>query len=125
MAMRMDREKVKEELSKDLAKLPMGSVPENMLSVLAAEGYYLNGNPMVADQMLETVYRRSAEIIQYYATLPMKEKTRFEYQYSQSMMMTHEIEKLLAKYKRNDLMKKLLGRELEAEKELMKALSAE
>ena len=125
MAMRMGREKVREELGKHLAKLPVGVVPENMLSVFAAEGYYIDGKSMIADQMLETVYRRSAEIVQYYSTLPMKERNRFEYQYRQSMMMTQEIEQLLAKYKRNDLLKRLSGRELDAEKKLMKALKVE
>ncbi len=119
ISVRYDRDKLREELSKDLAKLPMDVLPDNMLSIFAAEGFYLNGDAVTADQMLESLARISSQTINYYRTLPVNEKNRFDYQYRQSIMFSHEIDKLIAKYKRNDLRKKLGGKELEMEKNEM------
>ncbi|SMO60146.1 Protein of unknown function [Saccharicrinis carchari] len=112
MTVRYNRHKLREDLSKDLSKLAPDVLPDNLLSVFAAEGFYLEGKPLVADQLLENLALISSQTINYYMTLPLEEKNRFEYQYRQSMLFNHEIDKLMAKYNRNELMKKLRGEEL-------------
>ncbi|MGQ1785285.1 glycosyltransferase family 117 protein [Saccharicrinis sp. GN24d3] len=119
MSIRYYRDEVREELSKYMAKLPLGVVPDNMLSIFAAEGLYLDGKPLVGDQLLENMARISDQTIKYYMSLPMEQKSRFEYQYRQSLMFDHEIDKLLAKYKRDDLRKKLGKEEMAPDTQIL------
>ncbi len=119
LAVNYGREKVREELSKPLAKLPLGILPENILSIFAAEGFYMKGDVVIADQLLEGLNMISSQTIQYYMSLPLEEKNRFDYQYQQSLIFKREIEKLLAKYEREDLLKKLRGKDVSLNQELL------
>ncbi|WP_075590991.1 glycosyltransferase family 117 protein [Labilibacter marinus] len=120
MSVRMDREKVREQLSAYLAKVPAGVLPDNMLSIFAAEGFYMEGKVLEGDQLLESIARRSSEIIRYYQGLSAQEKQRLEYNYRQSIMFQSEVNQLMIKYNRTDMLKKLTGQEVSKEKSLMK-----
>jgi hypothetical protein len=101
------REKLKEELSLILTELPLGTIPENILSIYLAEGYYQKGENNVADQLIERMYQTANQIIQYYSSLSAEQKNEFDYQFRQSLMYKLEIQRILDKYKRTDLEKKL------------------
>ena len=119
MSIRYNREKVREELSNNLAKLPLGVLPENLLSIFAAEGFYIDGKPQIADQLLDNISKIASQTIRYYMTLPIKEKSRFEYQYRQSIMFEQEINRLKAKYQGDDLNKKIKELNPDEKKNLM------
>ncbi len=118
------REDLKESVSRRLAKLPIGSLPENILSILGAEGFYLEGNPVIGDQMLENMMMISRQTIKYYMSLPMSEKGRLEYNYQQSKMFENQIQQILAKYNRTDLMKKMGIQNMGAPQEIIQQLNS-
>ncbi len=120
MASQYNSEKLREELSSKLTELPLGTLPDNILSIFLAEGYYLKGENQIADQLIEGMYQSANQIIAYYNQIPAKQRGDFDYQYRQGLIYMMEIQKLLDKYNRTELSEKLNGESKGAE---MKFLS--
>ncbi|MCW3806087.1 glycosyltransferase family 117 protein [Plebeiibacterium marinum] len=109
MATQYNSEKLREELNQQLTDLPMGTLPDNILSIYLAEGLYLKGEKQVADQLIESMYKTADQIIGYYNQMPAAQKKGFDYQYRQGLMWMMEIQRILDKFDRDDLSAKLNG----------------
>ncbi|MCW3786821.1 protein O-mannosyl-transferase family [Plebeiibacterium sediminum] len=109
MASQYSSEQLREDLNAKLTELPIGSLPENILSIFLAEGYYIKGDNQIADQIIESMYKSASQIIAYYNQIPAKQRSDFDYQYRQGLIYMMEIQKILDKYDRNELSAKLNG----------------
>ena len=109
MASQYSSEKLREDLNAKLTELPIGTLPENILSIFLAEGYYIKGDNQVADQIIEGMYNSASQIIAYYNQIPAKQRGDFDYQYRQGLIYMMEIQKILDKYDRDELSAKLNG----------------
>ncbi len=102
MASQYDCDSAREELCKQLTKLPMGTLPDDLISIYLAEGYYLQGNSQYAEQILSSMLKRSNQILDGFSKLPQNEKQKYSYNYNQAMLFKMEINRIYNQYSKKD-----------------------
>ncbi len=89
------------ELCKNLTKLPAGKLPDDLISIYLAEGYYIDGNDNMAEQILGGMLNKADQILESINSLPKDQQNRYSYNYNQAMLFKIEISRIVNKYSKD------------------------
>ncbi len=95
-------EDARAELCKNLTKLPAGKLPDELISIYLAEGYYINGNDDMAEQILGGMLNKADQILEGINSLPKEQQSRYSYNYNQAMLFKIEISRIVNKYSKEN-----------------------